>query len=174
MSSVDLVLLLPIAFGAWRGYQKGLFLEITSLAALFIGILMALKLQSWGMQVILPHLPAVLSGVAPLVVFIMLVVAVMTGVHTLGKMLKKVISATPLGIADSLAGAATGAVKWFFGLSIIVWSLQVAGISVSASTLSKSTVYPVLVSASPMAWRVVGIFMPFAKSLFAEVKTTLQ
>jgi len=174
MNTLDLVLMVPLLYGAWRGWQKGLLLEIVSLLALFLGVLGALKLHSWGMTVLLPHLNIGLAGVAPYVVFLILLVGLVMGVHMLGKLLKTVLSYTMLGGFDSLGGALMGTAKMLFGLSLFVWASQLAGVAVSTGTSGDSILYPVLVKTGPKAISGISYVLPFAKSLLADVAGTLK
>jgi membrane protein required for colicin V production len=174
MSTLDLVLIVPLLYGTWRGWQKGLLLEIVSLLALFLGVLGALKLHSWGMKVLLPHLNIGLAGIAPYVVFLILLIGLVMGVHMLGKVLKTVLGYTLLGSFDNLGGALMGTAKMLFGLSLFVWASNLAGVVVSAETSGGSILYPVLMKTGPKAIHGVSYVLPFVKTLLTEITATLK
>ncbi len=173
MSTIDLVLILPIAYGTWRGFQKGLLLELVSMLALVAGVLGALKLHSWGMETILPALNIGLQGIAPYVVFLLLFIGLVLGIHVLGKVLKTVLGMTLLGSFDNLAGAITGAAKWFFGLSLFIWGTEMAGINLAPEASADSLLFPMLVKAGPKAIAGISFVLPFAGDLLAQVKEAL-
>lgn len=173
MSTIDLVLLVPLALGTWKGYQKGLLLEVVSLLALVVGVLGALKLHNWGMEHLLPMLHIGLQGIAPYVVFLLLFVGLVISIHLLGKVLKTAIGFTPFGMFDSLGGAAVGFIKWFFGLSLFIWATEMAGINLAPEATSSSFLYPMLVKAGPMAISGISFVLPFVKTWLLEVKSAL-
>lgn len=43
MTILDGFLLLPLAYGAWRGFKKGLIIEVFTLLAIFVGIYLAVR-----------------------------------------------------------------------------------------------------------------------------------
>ena len=173
MTTIDLVLLVPLAIGTWKGYQKGLLLEIVSLLALVVGVLGALKLHNWGMEHLLPLLDFGIQGIAPYVVFLLLFIGLVIGVHLFGKVLKTAIGFTPFGMFDSLGGAAVGFIKWFFGLSLFVWATEMAGINLAPEAATDSVLYPMLVKAGPKAIAGVSFVLPFVRNWLLEVKAAL-
>ena len=173
MNVTDLVLLVPIAIGTWKGYQKGLLLEVVSLLALVAGILGALKLHHWGMEHLLPLLHIGIQGIAPYVVFVLLFIGLVLGIHVLGKVAKTAIGFTPLGFFDNIGGAITGAIKWFFALSLFIWATEMAGINLASGATSDSWLHPMLVKAGPKAISGISYVLPFVKTWLLEAKAAL-
>ena len=54
MNVLDLIFILPLLYGAYSGYQKGLFIEIIGVAAFIVAIVIGFKFLSFGMNMIAP------------------------------------------------------------------------------------------------------------------------
>ncbi len=110
MSAFDLFLLVPIAFGAFKGFRRGLLLEVISLAALFIGIILGLKFLNQALPVMQGFFGD-LYGILPFFTFLVVFALVIMVVRLFGIFLKKAISFTPLGLVDNVLGGANGRLK---------------------------------------------------------------
>ena len=118
MSTWDIVLLVVLLLGAYRGYTKGVLLEAVTVVAFIAATVGALQLMSWGVGFLSTTLEAK-GAWLPLLAFVLLFVGILTGVSIAGKMLKSVIHLTPIGYLDGLLGGALGVVKWAFGISVL-------------------------------------------------------
>lgn len=125
MNTWDIVLLIVLLLGAYRGYTKGILLEIVAVVAFVAAIVGALQLMSWGVGFLSDTLEAE-GAWLPLLAFILLFVGILTGVSIAGKMLKSVIHLTPIGYLDGLLGGAVGVIKWAFGISVLFILLDYA------------------------------------------------
>ena len=125
MNTWDLVLLIVLLLGAYRGYTKGILMEVVAVVAFIIAIVGALQLMSWGVSFLSDTLEAQ-GAWLPLLAFILLFVGILTGVSIAGKMLKSVIHLTPIGYIDGLLGGAVGLIKWAFGISVLFILLDYA------------------------------------------------
>ena len=125
MNVWDIVLLVILLLGAYRGYTKGILLEAVAVIAFIAAIVGALQLMSWGVGFLASTLEAE-GAWLPLLAFILLFVGILTGVSIAGKMLKSVIHLTPIGYLDGLLGGAVGVIKWAFGMSVLFIILEYA------------------------------------------------
>jgi len=173
MTALDLLLLLPLAVGTVKGYRRGLVLEVVSLLAFVLGVVGGLSLLSAAVPVVRSYLGD-LFGLLPLVAFLLVLVGIMWGVHLLGSLVKTAVHLTPLGVLDNLLGAASGALKWLLGLSLLLHGTALAGLSLLAPTLTAgSVVLPWVAKATPLALQLTGYVLPFAKHLLAKVKAAM-
>lgn len=169
MSAFDLFLLVPISYGAFKGLRRGLLLEVISLVALLIGIIGGLKLLNEALPVMRGFFGD-LFGILPFFTFLVVFALIIMGVRLLGLLVKKAIDFTPLGLFDNVLGGVLGALKWCFGLSLLLYVSGLAGLQVSDETARASFVYPKLVLLTPLALKGIGVLLPFAKSLLQSLK----
>ncbi len=123
ISPFDLVLGLPLLWAAIRGLRKGLIMEVTGLAALFLGAYAALFLSDFT-AAWLDERFAIGHEYLGITSFAVTFVAVVIGVHLLGRVVEKMIDLTALKPMDRLGGLvfATGR-AWLFW-SIVVLLIQ--------------------------------------------------
>jgi membrane protein required for colicin V production len=169
VSTFDLFLALPILFGAFMGFRKGLLLELISLFALVLAILLGLKLIDTALPVMKEYIGDA-GGLLPFVTFLVVFVAIILGVRVLGLLLKKIIDFTPFGLFDNLLGGVLGALKWCLALSLLLYMSEMAGISITAETAADSVVYPVVLKTTPYALSILSYVLPFIKSLLTSLQ----
>jgi membrane protein required for colicin V production len=169
MSTFDFFLALPILYGAFQGFRKGLLLELVSLVGLVLAILGGLKL----LDTALPLMEGFIGdahGLLPYVTFLIVFVGIILLIHVGGLMLKKILDFTPFGLFDNLLGGLLGALKWCVSLSLLLYVSEMAGISVSPETASASMVYPVVIKTTPYALEILGYVLPFVKALIFSLQ----
>lgn len=169
MTTFDWFLLIPIGFGAFMGFRKGLLLEVVSFLALIIGVLGGLKLLNSAIPVMKSIIGDV-YGLLPILTFLVVFVLIILLVRTVGILLKKVVGMTPLGIFDNVLGAGIGALKWCMAIGLLLHVFQMAGVGITKNASETSVVYPYVVKATPVALDLIGMVLPFAKSLLEVLK----
>jgi len=119
LAPIDIVLLLVLLVGAWRGFTKGLVLSVASLVGLVGGIWAASHFSSLVADTMATQVSW--SGntihMAALATTFLLVVA---GVHLLAKLLEKTLELVALGLVNKLAGAVFGLLKVGLVLSFLI------------------------------------------------------
>lgn len=173
MTPLDLLLLLPLAVGIFKGYRHGLVLEVVSLLAFVLGVVGGLSLLSAAIPVVRGYVGE-LFGLLPLVAFLLVLVLIMWGVHLLGSLVNRAVHLTPLGVLDNLLGAAAGGLKWLLGLSLLLHGTALAGLNLLAPSLTAgSVVLPWVVRATPLALQLTAYALPFAHDLLARLKAAM-
>ncbi len=131
MTGWDWALVTILFLGAYRGYKKGILLEAIAIVGFIVALIAALHL--------LPQSTAWLTdqfgsenNVLPILAFLLTFIVIVVTITMLGRLLKSVIHLTPLGFADDVLGAALGAVKWAFILSLLLAALDWAEIEVDS------------------------------------------
>ena len=110
LAPIDVVLLLVLLVGAWRGFTKGLVLSVASLVGLVGGIWAASHFSHMVAEQLSPHVTwsvNTLHMASLALTFLLVVVAV----HLLAKVLEKVLDLVALGLINKLAGALFGLLK---------------------------------------------------------------
>jgi membrane protein required for colicin V production len=169
LSTFDIFLALPILYGAFQGFRKGLLLELVSLVGLVVAILGGLKLLNTALP-IMQGFVGDAGALLPYVTFLVIFIGIIFAVHVGGLLLKKVLDFTPFGFFDNLLGGALGALKWCFALSLLLYVSNMAGISITEKTAADSVVYPVVLKATPYALGILGYVLPFVKVLMSSLK----
>ncbi|OKL41142.1 CvpA family protein [Pontibacter flavimaris] len=169
MSTFDFFLAIPIAYGAFMGFRKGLLLELVSLVALVLAILGGLKLLDTALPLMAGFIGDA-HGLLPYVTFLVVFVGIILLIHLSGLLLKKVIDFTPFGLFDNVLGSILGALKWCLALSLLLYVSDMAGISVSKDTADASMVYPVVLKTTPYALDILSYVLPFIKALITSLR----
>lgn len=153
MNYIDIIILVFLLFGAFRGFSKGLVIEIATLAGLALGVFVAIRYSSFTEGILQDFLnisSRYISYISLAITFIIVVVAV----YILGKLLTKLVDAVSLGLANKLLGTLFGIVKYFIivcVLLMIVHALNEKFQFMSEETLQKSMLfYPFLNFAEKM------------------------
>lgn len=92
----------------------------------------------------------------------------------LGKALKKIIDLTLLGAVDNIAGALLSAVKWVFGISVVLWLTSTFDIGIPEQWEEESLLYSYILPFAPAVVDFFSAVVPFAHDLFDTVKELLQ
>ncbi|GAA4760487.1 MULTISPECIES: CvpA family protein [Flavobacterium] len=117
MSFLDIILIVAIAIGFFKGYKNGLFVELASLIAFFIGVFIAVKF-SYITQGMLENHVSWSPKTITVASFLITLFAFVIGIHLLAKIISSIADFAFLGILNSLLGGTFGAIKTalFFGI----------------------------------------------------------
>ncbi len=169
MSTFDIFLLIPLAYGVFQGFRKGLLQELVAVIALVLGFILGLKLLTTVIPVVQQYIGNA-YGLLPFISFLAVFIGVIVGVRFLGIMLKTVLDFTPLGIFDNMLGGLLGGLKFCLALSLLLYVSGLAGVSVSEKTASDSVIYPVVLKATPYALDIMSWLLPFVKGMLSTLK----
>jgi len=114
---LDIILLVPLVWAAWRGFKKGLILEVFSLLALFAGLYGGIHFSD-QVALWLQNDLKLASDYLPIISFAVTFIAVVVAVHFVGKALQKVIKMAALGLVNKLLGLAFSVAKIGLALSV--------------------------------------------------------
>jgi len=172
MSKLDLILLIPLVIGAYSGFKEGFLNELFSILAFIIGLLAAFKLLHVGVDLLQDNFD--LEGAwLPLLAFIGIFILVVILTRAVGKILKKIVHATPLGAVDSIAGALLSVVKWALGISVVLWIIDTFGFSLPQDWTEGSLLFPYLRPMSEWLMGWIAVIIPFANDLFEALRDEL-
>jgi len=173
LNTIDLVLLLVLLFGGYKGYQKGFLLEIIAIAAFILAVLGGFKLLDLGIK-LLNNFESTLGNFMPIAAFILVFVIILFVINILGRIFKKIIDFTILGSFDNIAGAILGVFKIALFLSIINWVILNLGVKLPEMISQESSLYPFIAKVAPKA----GVFLisifPSLNDMFEKVRSFLQ
>lgn len=123
MQTIDLILLAPIVFGLVRGLMRGFVRELTSIVAVVLAYLAA-RIGSPDLAQALTAYVTWDISICQVVAWLMLFFAVALGLHLVGKLLSRMLSAISLGWLNHLTGGVFGAVKWLLIVSVVVNAVE--------------------------------------------------
>lgn len=119
MNYIDIIILLFLLFGAFRGFSKGLVIEVATLAGLILGVYISIRYSSYTEGILRDFMNITseyISYIALAVTFIVVVV----GVYILGKLLTKLVDIISLGLVNKLLGTLFGVVKYFIIVCVLL------------------------------------------------------
>ncbi len=115
----DIIVFIPLALAGWKGFRKGLIIELASIAALIAGIYIAANFSELIAHYIIEAFEAQGTWVG-YVSFIITFAAVVFGVYALAKIIERAVNLVALKLVNKLAGACFGLIKMALILSIIL------------------------------------------------------
>tara|TARA_B100000963_G_C22590699_1_gene655348 strand:+ start:93 stop:590 length:498 start_codon:yes stop_codon:yes gene_type:complete len=115
-SHIDLIILIPILFGFYKGFTRGLILSLASLLGLLLGIYGGAKFSNITSNFLFEQFEIDI----PLVGFSITFLILLTGVYLLGKLLSKFVDVLALGFVNKLAGAVFGVGKIILILVVLL------------------------------------------------------
>lgn len=140
---LDIILVIPIIWFAWKGFKKGLIIELASLAALVLGIFAAWHFSDYT-EGILTEKFDLQSEYLHIIAFALTFIIVVVITHLIGKLLESVVKMVMLGFVNKLAGLVFGTLKIALVLSGIFYILSMTDLSenlISKETKEKSLLY---------------------------------
>jgi membrane protein required for colicin V production len=119
MNFLDIILIIPIAFGAWKGFKKGLIIELFTLLALLVGIYSAIHFSDYMVEVVESNFNTQ-AKYTPIIAFVLTFILAGGVVYFLGKMLEKSINSSGLSGFNKFSGLILGGAKLMFVSAVLV------------------------------------------------------
>ena len=173
MNTLDLILLIALLIGGYRGFSKGLFIEVVGIAALVIAIIAGFKLLHVGIQFLSSHFGS-FSHMVPYISFILIFVAILVLINLLGRVVKQALDLTLLGSLDNFAGALLGVLKWAIAISIFLWLTHMVGFRIPEETRHGSLIYPLIEPLGPKTIELVSSYLPFTHDLIDAIRDLVE
>lgn len=119
MNYFDYLLLLPVVYGLYRGFTKGLIIELASLVALIAGVYGAMHFSSFTFEYLsaFVEIETTYLQLASYGLTFLLIVLVIT---LTGKILTMLVKMVALGIVNRMMGAIFGGLKALLILSVLL------------------------------------------------------
>lgn len=151
-----------------RGYSRGIIVAIFSVLAILLGITCALSFSATLGNYLLVK-GYVSSGLAPIISYALLFVAVLWLVRLLAKLLDGLTSSMMLGWANKAIGGVL-----YIGIGMVIYSsllwLGHSAHIIGPETIVQSQSYPYISPLAPWVFDHVGDVIPFAKNTFADMR----
>lgn len=151
VSVLDIILTIPLLWGAFQGFRRGFIIEIATLLALVLGV--------WG-AIHFSHLLADFlseslgweSRYLPTVAFGITFIGILFLVILVGSLVSKAVKLVALGIPNRIAGAAFSLAKYVLLLSVLIFLFEALNEKfgwISDAQIKDSVLYPPLENVLP-------------------------
>jgi membrane protein required for colicin V production len=164
LSKVDIILCIVILVGAYSGFRDGFRVELFSIVAVFLGVLLGFKLMGTVMVLLeqefyidenaLPYIA--FGGIFFLVVFL---------VNLVAKIIIEKFPQPLLGLADPYAASVIALFRTAFMLSLVLWILDSLKIHFPPEWTENSWLLPKVAHFAPDTLHSVGSAIPFFADL---------
>ena len=162
MSILDIILVIPIIWLAYRGFSKGLILSVSSLVALVAGIYFSIHFSGWVASWLRTTLEWE-SQYLNIIAFVLTFIAVVVVIQLIGRLFTKVADWAALGVLNRIGGLALGLVKaaLFMGIAIfIINNFDTNQKLITEKMRSESYLYKPLSGVVPWIWPTVKGWLP--------------
>lgn len=171
MNFLDLIILLPIAYVAYRGFINGFFREIFGIIGIVLAVYLTFKYMGAVSGIVAPFVEnqdraTIISGI---VMFIGIIVIAQLATVAL----EKLFEVAQLGIINKLAGLMFGALKSAIFISAILLLLAGVGIPSEENT-SNSASYPIVITVAPATFDLVAGLFPGTQDFIDTIERTIQ
>ncbi len=152
MNYIDIILAIPLLWGLYKGFRKGLFSSLASLVALVGGIYIAVHFS----DIVGGFLEQYIStdeNTIKLVAFAITFIGVIILISLAGKLLTKIADYAALGILNKILGAAFGVLKMAFIASVIIIFIEAINNKlpiIKQETIQSSILYNPVQKLAPM------------------------
>ncbi len=123
ISTLDVILIIPLVWGGYKGFKRGLVIEIASLLALILGVYGALNFSEYTAKYLNSHF-----SVDPywmgIVSFTLTFLAIAIGIHLLAKIVDKTLKFAALGMIIRLSGMFFGMMKFAIFLAVMLFIIE--------------------------------------------------
>lgn len=175
MNYLDIIIAIILFLFGFKGFRKGLIIEVVTLLAFALGIYGAMHFSDFTaehLQDVMEINPKYLNTIAFVLTFIILVIVV----NLIGKAVTNLIKAMNLGFFNKLGGAIFGVAKGVLLCSIFVMVLnnfQLIGV-VKPEVREQSKLYPYIEETVPYVYRGFDLVKETVKEVLPEEKEEEQ
>ncbi|MPM25554.1 hypothetical protein SDC9_72050 [bioreactor metagenome] len=163
MNLIDIVILIPIGWGIYKGFSKGFIHELAQIAALVLGVLAGLYLSKW--------IGGFIAGIfgtneehTQLIAFLVAFLGTLVLVFLAARIAENTVKNLSLGIVNRIIGAAFASIKFILILSILINFINSAdkhGLFLKKETREGSLLYKPVGAVAPLV-------MPFIMQVMKE------
>jgi membrane protein required for colicin V production len=143
MSIIDIIIIIPVIWGLYKGFTKGLIGQLAQLGALLIGVWGAMKFYKFVEDLIDKNTNG-FEKYLPIISFALIFIGIVIIIHLLSKLIDNVVKAAALGWINKIAGAVFGGLKYLIivgALLVIVDKIDNATKLLEETTKTNSLLY---------------------------------
>jgi len=162
---IDIVLLIPLGWGIYKGFSKGLIHELAQIAALVLGVLAGLYLSKW-IGGFIADIFGTNEQHTQLIAFMVAFLGALILVFLVARMAENAVKNLSLGIVNRIIGAAFASIKFILILSLLINFINSAdphGIFLKKETREGSLLYKPVGAVAPLV-------MPFIMQVMSDTE----
>lgn len=169
MNYLDIIIAIILFLFGYKGFRKGLIIEVVTLLAFGVGIYGAMHFSDFTaehLQEVMEINPKYLNTVAFVLTFILLVILV----NMIGRALTEMVKAMNLSFWNKLGGFGFGVAKGVLLCSVLLLVLnnfQLTGL-VKPEVKEQSKLYPYIEKTVPYVYRGFDLVKDYAKEVLPE------
>lgn len=140
---VDVLILVPVAYGAFRGFHQGLLMEVSTLFALILGVVVALRFAG-DVEGVLRDFVVLSEPYSYYAAFAVTFLLVIVVINLLGKLLTRLVDAVSLGLFNKVFGILLGMLKGALVVCVVLFVVNALDRKydfIPAKTKSESLLY---------------------------------
>lgn len=118
MSELNIILLIPILYFAYKGFKNGLIVELCSLVALVLGVFVTISFSDVTYALLQENFPNLSTGLS-ILSYVVTFVVVVVAVRLMGKLITKLVDAVALSFVNKTLGSLFGAFKAVLFLALL-------------------------------------------------------
>ena len=153
MNWLDAAIAIPLIYGAWKGWKRGLVFEIAMIVGLIIALYLGFKFSGFVGNFLNEYVES-MKGITPYLSFLLIFGTIVLSFVLLARLLEGILELTALNLFNNIGGALFGLIKFGFILSVLFWltrSLEPGFELIPDQVKEKSFLYsPVLKVASSL------------------------
>ncbi len=153
MNLFDLISIGLIAYGSFRGFSKGLIVEMSSLLAIFLGFTIAINLDDLISNFLYNTLNIEFS-LLKIFVFVIIFFITYSIVILVAKSITKFVKVINLGLLNSIFGSLFGLIKWSLLFIVLVWIINSLELS-NIDEITRSFMYEFLLDLSEILFNII-------------------
>lgn len=172
MKLLDILILIPLLWGAIHGYRKGLLIEIIGIAGLVVAMILGFKFLGLGMEVLTPYFgDGTAKRILPYIGFSAVFFPTIFLLNQFGYRIRRSLRYSILGTFDSFAGAMVGIFTWVFGISVFFWLVNMIGVKLPEHRTADTFIYPLIITVAPNVITKALTLMPEGSQLIKDWKS---
>jgi membrane protein required for colicin V production len=152
MNYIDIAICVPLVWGLYRGFMRGLIVEASSLVALGIGVWGGLNFSDMFSNKVIEifnwH-----STYLPIISFAAVFLSLVISIYLLANLLAKLAKGLALGGIDKILGAVFGSLKFALIISVFIFVINAIESSypfISIDVKNNSVLYEPLSKVAPL------------------------
>ena len=116
---LDAIIAVPLLWGAYKGFQRGIIFEVAMIIGLVLGLYLAFKFSVYFEKIVANYITGSASFL-PYISFFLVFVLVILAMVLLAKLLEGILKITSLNSFNKVAGAVFGLLKFGMVISILL------------------------------------------------------
>lgn len=171
MNALDLLIIVPIGFFAYKGFTAGLIQEVLGLVGIVLAIFVTFAYMKPASTLLEPFFSG--SDTQIIVAGLILFVGTIALVQLIGHSIRRFLELIKLNLINRIAGLFFGAVKSAIVLSGFLWLF--AGFNIpEEDTRNESLLYPVVLSIAPTVFNMVASVYPGIENFIETLEDAIQ